>query len=81
MIKKNWSNPEMMELGLGNTQCEEDLVTEDGIDSQAKQFQCPHCDKKYRTEWGLRNHIQNCHPTVPGGDLDGGFDIGVTPIS
>lgn len=83
--KKNWLNPELMGLGLESTK-------EDGFEQittlnegNAKIiWRCKHCGATAFLIPSIK-HESWCpkvnDPATPGGDLDGGFDIGVTPIS
>lgn len=43
--------------------------------SSGDKFICPHCGKEYKTEDGLKKHIQDKHTDVDGGDnADGNTD-------
>lgn len=79
MIKKNWSNPEIMGIGLKATK-EDEL----GDDAQVMTFyKCKYCTERFWTKRARNEHEKTCfsRPAVPGGELDGGFDIGVVPQS
>lgn len=83
MVKKNWSNPEIAELGVENTKCEEGLVGDvSTLSAQDKALFhcCPFCTNVYLSQKDLDRHIKRCHPSGIPGWPEGGGDIQV-PIS
>lgn len=83
MIKKNWEMPELNELGLSQTKCDEGLVGDEAAIADEKLiFGCPYCWNRYWSKDALENHIKKCHPEQrePGSMLPGPGE-GLVPIS
>ena len=85
MTKKNWLNPELMGLGLENTKEDGyEQVTTLSEGNEKILWKCINCGAISPIIPDMI-HLSWCpkvnDPARPGGNLDGGFDIGTTPIS